>query len=141
MSNPLRIAIASGKGGTGKTTRHGPMVLVVTEPSLSGLHDLKRVAELTRQFNIETAVCINKFDINTELSDRIERESGDLHLPVIGRVHYDEAVTRAQVNRKSVVENGDGPAARDIRALREQVNFSRSARIKHSQDTLERKGQ
>ena len=98
------------------------MVLVVTEPTLSGLHDLKRVAELTRQFNVETAVCINKFDINPELSDRIERECGELHLPVIGRIHYDEAVTRAQVNRRSVVDNGDGPAARDIRALWEQVN-------------------
>jgi len=98
------------------------MVLVVTEPTLSGLHDLKRVAELTRQFNIETAVCINKFDINPELSERIERETGELQLPVVGRIRYDEAVTLAQVNRKSVVENGDGPASRDIRALWEQIN-------------------
>ena len=98
------------------------MVLVVTEPTLSGLHDLKRVAQLTRQFNIKTAVCINKFDINRELSDRIETESRELHLPVMGRIHYDESVTVAQVNRKSVVENGDGPAARDLRVLWKLVN-------------------
>ncbi len=93
------------------------MVLVVTEPTLSGLHDLKRVAALTRQFGIETAVCINKADINPDLSDRIEREAEALDLPVLGHIRYDEAVTTAQVNRRSVVEDGGGPAAIDIRAL------------------------
>jgi MinD superfamily P-loop ATPase len=97
------------------------MALVVTEPTLSGLHDFKRVAELTRQFNIKTVACINKFDINFDISDRIEQEAEVLNIPVIGHIRYDESVTGAQVNRMSVVENGDGPAARDIRALWERV--------------------
>ena len=43
------------------------MVLIVTEPTLSGLHDLQRVAELCRQFNVKTGICINKADINPEV--------------------------------------------------------------------------
>jgi len=97
------------------------MVLVVTEPTLSGLHDLKRVAELTRQLNLKTGICINKADINTEVSDQIENEAAALDLPVLGRIRYDESVTTAQVKRMAVVENGDSPAAADIRALWERV--------------------
>ncbi|HUT77905.1 MAG TPA: P-loop NTPase [Polyangia bacterium] len=91
--------------------------LVVTEPTLSGLHDLERVAELTRQFHVETGICINKADINSEISTRIEAAAAARGIPVLGRVRYDDAVTSAQVRRKAVVEDGNGPAAQDIRAL------------------------
>jgi len=97
------------------------MVLVVTEPTLSGLHDLKRVAALCRQLNLKAGVCTNKADINLEISELIEREAAKLDLPVLGRIRYDEAVTKAQVRRMAVVEAGDGPAARDIRALWKRV--------------------
>ena len=48
------------------------LVLVVTEPTLSGLHDLKRVTDLTRHFGIPAMVCINKWDLNAEMSGEIE---------------------------------------------------------------------
>ena len=97
------------------------MVLVVTEPTLSGLHDMERVAQMTRHFGVKTAVCINKFDINPELADRLEQEAEKIDLPVLGRIRYDPAVTRAQVNGKAVVETGTSPAEEDIRALWKQV--------------------
>jgi MinD superfamily P-loop ATPase len=97
------------------------MVLVVTEPTLPGRHDLQRVAELCRQFNAKVAVCINKADINPEVAAEIETDAARLDIPVFGRVRYDEAVTAAQVRRLAVVENGDSPAARDIRALWKRV--------------------
>jgi MinD superfamily P-loop ATPase len=97
------------------------MVLVVTEPTLSGLHDLQRVAELCRQFNVRAAVCINKADINLEAAAEIEADASRSGIPLLGRIRYDESVTTAQVKQLSVVENGDGPAAADIRALWERV--------------------
>jgi len=100
------------------------MVLVVTEPTLSGLHDLERVAELTRQFNVKTAVCINKFDINPEVTKQIEEKALSLDLLVLGRIRYDDAVTAAQVAHKPVVELDDGPAATDIRSLWEKVQHA-----------------
>ncbi len=96
-------------------------VLVVTEPSMSAMHDMERLLQLTAHFGIPTGICINKCDINPELSSQIEEKARKLNLPVHGRIRHDEAVTRAQLNQKSVVENGDSPAARDIRALWEGV--------------------
>jgi MinD superfamily P-loop ATPase len=97
------------------------MVLVVTEPTLSGLHDLRRVVELCRRFDAPTGVCINRADINPEVADEIEAEVARQGVAFLGRIRYDESVTTAQVKRLAVVEDGDGPAARDIRALWERV--------------------
>ena len=93
------------------------VALVVTEPTLSGLHDMKRVATLARHFNTKTCICINKADINPELSELLEEEAQRIGLSMLGRIRYDPAVTQAQVNRRSVVENGVSPAAQDIRKL------------------------
>ncbi|MBN2491944.1 MAG: ATP-binding protein [Planctomycetes bacterium] len=97
------------------------LVAVVTEPTLSGLHDLERVAELCRQFQVKTGVCINKADLNPEVAAAIEAEAARRGLPVWGRIRYDESVTAAQVRQLAVVEHGDGPASSDIRALWERV--------------------
>jgi MinD superfamily P-loop ATPase len=97
------------------------LALIVTEPTLSGLHDLDRVADLCRQLRVRAAVCVNKADINPELSNRIEAAAAARNIPVLGRVRYDHAVTAAQVDRLSVVARGEGPAATDIRALWERV--------------------
>ncbi len=92
-------------------------VLVVTEPTLSGLHDLQRVADLTAHFGIETQVCINKWDLNEDVASKIERQALQRGLRVAGRVRYDPAITKAQVERKSIVEYSDAGAAADIRQL------------------------
>ncbi len=97
------------------------MVLVVTEPTLSGLHDLERVAELCRQLGVETAVCINKVDINPEIAAAIEAEATRRSIPVLGRIRYDDSVIAAQVRQLSVVEYGGGPAAMDIVELWQHV--------------------
>jgi MinD superfamily P-loop ATPase len=97
------------------------MVLVVTEPTLSGLHDLGRVAVLCKQFGVKTGICTNKADINPEIAAAIEAAAAERGLPFLGTIRYDEAVTAAQVNRLTVVENGASPAATDIRALWRRV--------------------
>ena len=80
------------------------LVLAVTEPTLSGAHDLDRVIELTGHFAIPTAVCINKYDINPEVARTIEKKAGEKNLKVIGKIAYDQTVTKAQIAAKSVVE-------------------------------------
>jgi MinD superfamily P-loop ATPase len=93
------------------------LVLVVTEPTVSGLHDLRRVADLCRQLEVGAAVCINKADLNPEVAAEIEAEAARRNLPVLGTVRYDDAVTAAQVRGLAAVEHGAGAAATDIRAL------------------------
>jgi len=91
--------------------------LIVTEPTISGLHDFERVAALSRQLGVRAGACINKADLNLEMSARIEAAAASQGVPVLGRIRYDDAVTAAQVRRRAVVEDGSGPAAKDIRAL------------------------
>ena len=97
------------------------LALVVTEPTPSGLHDLRRVADLCRQLRVGAGICINKADLNPRVASRIEAEAAARSLPVLGRIRYDASVTAAQVSRRSVVECPNGPAAADIRALWERV--------------------
>jgi len=97
------------------------LVLAVTEPTLSGEHDLDRVLSLARHFAIPVAVCVNKWDINPEMTERIEHKAADIGAAISGRIPYDRSVTDAQVNRKTVVEFGDVPAAKSIRQIWENV--------------------
>jgi MinD superfamily P-loop ATPase len=85
------------------------LVLVVTEPTLSGQHDLDRVIELTEHFGIPTAVCVNKYDINPEIAEAIEKRAVEKNLGVTGKIAYDVAVTKAQIAAKTIVEySSDG---------------------------------
>ncbi|KQC09230.1 MAG: (4Fe-4S)-binding protein [Smithella sp. SDB] len=91
-------------------------VLVVTEPTVSGEHDLERVLALTRHFQIPADVCVNKWDINPEMTTRIEEKASNLGGKIVGRIRYDRAVTQAQIRQKTVVEL-ETPGADDIRQL------------------------
>ena len=78
-------------------------VLIVVEPTLSGIHDLKRVVQLAAHFNIPTGVCINKIDINPQMADKISRYCTENNIKVLGSLPYDNCVTKAQVAQKPVV--------------------------------------
>jgi MinD superfamily P-loop ATPase len=97
------------------------MALIVTEPTVSGLHDLTRVAELCRQLRIPAAVCVNKADINLAVTTAIEAAAAKWDIPAFGRIAYDDAVTNSQVQRQAVVAHSGGRAARDLRGLAARV--------------------
>ncbi|MGC9454064.1 MAG: ATP-binding protein [Phycisphaerae bacterium] len=92
-------------------------VLIVTEPTLSGLHDLGRVAEVAGHFGVKTMVCINKWDLNPEVAAEIERQAEERGLTTVGRVRYDRAVTEAQLRRQAVVEYQRDGCAADVREV------------------------
>jgi MinD superfamily P-loop ATPase len=96
------------------------LVLVVTEPTVSGEHDLERVLSLARHFRIPAAVCVNKWDLNDEMTERIEEGARRQGANIAGRVRYDPAVTRAQIEQKAVVET-DAPSAEDVERLWAQL--------------------
>lgn len=98
------------------------LVLAVTEPTLSGQHDLARVAELTRHFGIPTLVSVNKWDLNEQVAGEIETDAAARGIRTVARVRYDPAVTEAQIRGKSVVEHASDGAAADIRRLWEDVS-------------------
>lgn len=92
-------------------------VLIVTEPTLSGLHDLKRVAELSRQFEVQTFVCINKWDLNADVSKQIEKVSREMGLIWAGKIRYDRAFTAAQIEKKTLIEYRQNGPVEEIRKL------------------------
>jgi MinD superfamily P-loop ATPase len=91
-------------------------VLIVTEPTLSGRHDMERVVSLCRHFGIPVHVSVNKWDLNPSQADDIEHIAVSTGAGIAGRVRYDRAFTEAQMQLRTVVEEGGG-AAEDIRKL------------------------
>ena len=79
-------------------------VLIVAEPTVSGRHDMERVAELAAFFKIPAMVCVNKFDLNTDQGEAIETFAKEKDIDVIGRVPFDAAFTKAMVQGKTIVE-------------------------------------
>lgn len=93
-------------------------VLLVTEPTLSGLHDLKRVVNLAKNhFNIPTFVCVNKFDLNLNITDEIEKYCYENNLHFVGKIAYDATATKAMVAGKSVIEFADGEISQAIKKM------------------------
>jgi len=78
--------------------------LVVTEPSISGIHDLKRALKLLAHFNILPSVCINMYDINRVNTKRIMKFCEKMNIEVVGKVPFSTIVTEAMVNGKPVME-------------------------------------
>jgi MinD superfamily P-loop ATPase len=120
-----RYILSDGPPGIGcpviSSLSGASMALIVTEPSLSGIHDLERVLGLCRHFGVRPLVCINKYDLSEENSRRIEDHCGDIGVEVGGRIPFDPDVNSAIVQGKPVVETSDGAASRGIRALWEGI--------------------
>jgi len=79
-------------------------VLIVTEPTVSGKHDMERVVQLSAHFNVPAMVCVNKFDINLEMTRQIESYAEQKGLPCLGRIPFDPIFTKAMVQAQTVFE-------------------------------------
>ncbi len=108
-------------------------VLIVTEPTQSGKHDLERVLKLTRHFKIPAMICINKWDLHPELSDEIESLALDDNIEVIGKIPFDPVVIECQIQGVPVTSSETSLAAYSIRILWESVRKKIDA-LQSSQD-------
>ena len=116
------LLLTDGPPGTGcaaiAALTGASRVLVVTEPTPSGAHDLARVLQLTGHFKLPTSVCVNKWDLNPEMAGRIESDARQAGAKIAGRIRYDRIATRAQRRGLSIVEaDPANPVADDIRAV------------------------
>ncbi|MCE5278466.1 MAG: ATP-binding protein [Planctomycetaceae bacterium] len=93
------------------------LAMIVTEPTLSGRHDMQRAADLARHFKIPAMICVNKWDLNPQVADDIEALAQQRGIRNAGRVCYDPIVTRAQIQGRAVVDAGPGRCADDIRRV------------------------
>lgn len=92
-------------------------VIIVTEPSISGIHDLERIIQLTQHFRIPASVCINKSDLSDENRQIIVDICNRYSVPIIGTIPYDTDVIKAQIAGKTVVDYSNGLASQEITTL------------------------
>jgi MinD superfamily P-loop ATPase len=106
LDNNSHVVIVDGPPGIGcpviAAAAGADLALVVTEPSAAGIHDLGRVLQTTSHFRIPTLVVINKADIYPEGTAQIEKVCAELGIEVVGRIPFDEMVTRAIINGEPV---------------------------------------
>ena len=93
------------------------LVVVVTEPTVSGIHDLQRIIDVARHFNIPQSVIINKRDINSQKASEIEDFCRSQHIPLLGSIPYDVSVTKAMIEEKTIPEFDYGPVSEAVRTV------------------------
>jgi len=100
------------------------LALLVTEPTLSGIHDLERVLGVCRHFGVQPLVCINKYDINEGNTHQIEDYCLSQEVEVATRIPFDNIVTEAIAHGLPVVEYAQNGVSHQIEALWEIVSKS-----------------
>jgi len=120
------VAIIDGSPGIGcpviASIAGAYFVLIVAEPTLSGIHDMKRIIETSKHFNVNCAVCINKYDVNEELSDKIIDYCKSIDVNVAGKIPYDKTVVNALNESKCISDYPDSPAAKSILEIWTNIN-------------------
>ena len=106
--NKLDLLITDGPPGVGcpviASVGGASAVLVVAEPTVSGLHDMERVAQLAAHFKVPAMVCVNKFDLNFDQTGAIEKLAKENNITIVGRVPFDSVFTESMVLGQTVLE-------------------------------------
>jgi MinD superfamily P-loop ATPase len=98
-------------------------VLIVTEPSVSGKHDMQRVVQLANHFKVPAFLCVNKFDLNKDITDEIEKFAKEKGLTCLGYIPFDQNFTKAMVQGQTIFEyDSNSSSAQAIRKLWKSIS-------------------
>jgi len=108
LKEDKKYVITDGSPGIGcpviSSLSGANLVVLVTEATISGLHDLQRVQKLVKTFNLKAVCIINKYDLNEVMSNQIEEHLKSENIEVIGKLPYDETFTKALANAQTIIE-------------------------------------
>lgn len=110
LANELEIStvLIDGSPGIGcpviATVTGITLGIIVTEPTMSGIHDMQRVLNLLKRFRVKTTVIINKYDLNIENTEKIERYCKENDAEVLGRIKFDSVMTHSMVAAQTLPE-------------------------------------
>jgi len=118
----LELILTDGPPGVGcpviAAVGGASAVLIVAEPTVSGHHDMERVVQLAAHFNIPAMVCVNKFDLNADVTRKIESDARKNGLTWVGQIPFDPIFTRAMVEGQALFEHTSNSKAGDaVRAV------------------------
>ena len=112
------IVILDGSPGIGcaviASITDTDVTLIVTEPTRSGLDDLKRILELAEHFETQVMICVNKYDINPDMTFQIENFAREKNLFVVGKIPFDKMVMKSVNTLKPIIEFAESPARKAI---------------------------
>ncbi len=118
-------ALIDGSPGTGcpviASITGADYAVIVTEPTVSGIHDMERVLAVIDFFQVKSGVIVNKHDLNETMTQKIRTLAEEHRCDFLGTIPYDNRFTDAQMERLSLVEYSDGPLAVSIREIWERV--------------------
>ncbi len=122
----LELIITDGPPGVGcpviAAIGGADAVVIVTEPTVAGLHDMKRVADLADHFKVPVMICINKYDLNPDMTREIENFAQKRHSPCLGHIPFDPMFTEAMIQAQTVIEYGNGsPVNTNIEAIWKRI--------------------
>ncbi|MFX1560112.1 MAG: ATP-binding protein [Promethearchaeota archaeon] len=104
----ISIVLIDGSPGIGcpviATVTGIRLGIIVTEPTMSGIHDMHRVLELLSRFRVKPAVIINKFDLNLENTKSIEKYCAENNVEVLGKIKFDSIMTKSMVAAQTLPE-------------------------------------
>jgi len=126
--NGMEWVIIDGPPGIGcpviASLSGADLTLIVTEPTPSGIHDMKRVIQVARHFGIKAACCINKHDLNAANTRQIQEWCDQNSVFVVGKIPYDNSVTTSMTQGKTLVEYTDNLTTRAIKGTWENLKHS-----------------
>lgn len=124
--NKLDLIITDGPPGVGcpviASIGGATALLIVTEPTVSGLHDMERVAQLANHFKVPAMVCVNKFDLNTDQTQAIEKLAKEKNMTVLERIPFDPIFTKSMVQGKTIFEyNTESTVGQAVKQLWKKI--------------------
>lgn len=93
------------------------LALIVTEPTETGIHDLKRILQVIRHFKIKPAICINKYDLNRDKTKEIIEFSKENNIDILAKLPYSEEATNSMIQTKTVIEYSNSELTKKIKKL------------------------
>lgn len=124
--NNSRLILTDGPPGIGcpviAAIGGATVLIIVAEPTVSGMHDMERVVDLADHFKVPVMVCVNKYDLNPEKSEEVERYCKKRNIHLLGHIPFDPGFVEAMVEGKTILEySWDGPASQVIRSIWENI--------------------
>lgn len=120
-----KLTILDGSPGIGcaviASITNNDKVIIITEPTKSGMEDFVRAYKLTQHFNIHALACINKYDINEEVTLEIEDYCKDRGIPLVGKIPFDETITKSINDLKPIIYYEESKANHAIRQMWKEI--------------------
>jgi MinD superfamily P-loop ATPase len=121
------FALIDGSPGTGcpviASITGADYALIVTEPTVSGIHDMERVLAVVNFFHVKSGIVVNKYDLNKEMTEKIKLIANEHQCDFLGVIPYDTSITEAQMEKLSVVEYKEGLLTESIKEIWNKVEL------------------